>query len=53
MAFGANLPCAKLVDDAERRLDNPVSRTNATTYWHALRTNGIADKVYQLRVVAG
>ena len=27
-------------------LDKPVLQINATTYWHALRTNGITDKVY-------
>jgi maleate isomerase len=46
VAFGANLPFAKLADEAERWLDKPVLQINATTYWHALRTNGIADKVW-------
>ena len=46
VAFGANLPFAKLADEAERWLDKPVLQINATTYWHALRTNGITDKVY-------
>jgi maleate isomerase len=46
VAFGANLPFAKLADEAERWLDKPVLQINATTYWHALRTNVIADKVY-------
>jgi maleate isomerase len=46
VAFGANLPFAKLADEAERWLDKPVLQVNATTYWHALRTNGIADKIY-------
>jgi maleate isomerase len=46
VAFGANLPFAKLADEAERWLDKPVLQINATTYWHALRTNGIADKIY-------
>ena len=44
--FGANLPFAKLADEAERWLDKPVLQINATTYWHALRTNGITDKVW-------
>jgi len=43
--FGANLPMARLADEAERWLDKPVIAVNAATYWHALRTNGIADKV--------
>src|ERR1041384_3407830 len=46
VAFGANLPFARLADEAERWLDKPVLQINATTYWHALRTNGITDKVY-------
>lgn len=46
VAFGANLPFAKLADEAERWLNKPVLQINATTYWHALRTNGITDKVY-------
>ena len=33
-------------DAAERWLDKPVLQINATTYWHALRTNGITDKVW-------
>src|SRR4029450_9725923 len=46
VAFGANLPFARLADEAERWLDKPVLQINSTTYWHALRTNGITDKVY-------
>jgi maleate isomerase len=46
VAFGANLPFARLADEAERWLDKPVLQINATTYWHALRTNGIEDKVW-------
>jgi maleate isomerase len=46
VAFGANLPFAKLADEAERWLDKPVLQINATTYWHALRANGITDKIY-------
>ncbi len=46
VAFGANLPFAKLADEAERWLNKPVLQINATTYWHALRSNGITDKVY-------
>ena len=46
VAFGANLPFAKLADEAERWLDKPVLQINATTYWHALRSAGITDKVY-------
>src|SRR4029079_14450843 len=46
VAFGATLPFARLADEAERWLDKPVLQINATTYWHALRTHGIADKVW-------
>lgn len=46
VAFGANLPFAKLADEAERWLDKPVLQINATTYWHALRSAGINDKIY-------
>jgi maleate isomerase len=44
--FGANLPFARLADEAERWLDKPVISVNVATYWHALRTNGITDKAY-------
>ena len=33
--FGANLPMAKLADEAERWLDKPVISINVATYWHA------------------
>jgi len=46
VAFGANLPFARLADEAERWLDKPVIQINACTYWHALRSNGINDKVH-------
>jgi len=44
--FGANLPMARLADEAERWLDKPVLSINVATYWHALRQNGITDKIY-------
>lgn len=44
--FGANLPMGRLADEAERWLDKPVISVNAATYWHALRSNSINDKVY-------
>ena len=44
--FGANLPMARIADEAERWLDKPVISINVATYWHALRTNGITDKLY-------
>ncbi|MFV0298781.1 MAG: hypothetical protein ACK5JT_21975 [Hyphomicrobiaceae bacterium] len=45
VAFGANRPFGKRADEAERWLDKPVLQINATTYWHALRMNGIDDKI--------
>ena len=44
--FGANLPMARLADEAERWLDKPVISINVATYWHALRMNNINDKLY-------
>lgn len=44
--FGANLPFARLADEAERWLDKPVIAINVATYWHALRMNGIGDRLY-------
>lgn len=41
--FGANLPMARIADEAERWLDKPVISVNVATYWHALRSNGIND----------
>ena len=43
--FGANLPMGRLADEAERWLGKPVIAVNTATYWHALRTCGINDKV--------
>jgi len=44
--FGANLPMARIADEAERWLDKPVISINVATYWHALRMNGINDRLY-------
>ena len=44
--FGANLPMARIADEAERWLDKPVISINVATYWHALRMNGITDRLY-------
>lgn len=43
---GTNLAMADLADEAERWLGIPVLAINAVTYWHALRENGIEDKVH-------
>lgn len=42
---GTNLCMAKLAREAEVRLGKPVIAINTATYWHALRTNGIDDKI--------
>ncbi|MCA0042529.1 maleate cis-trans isomerase family protein [Celeribacter litoreus] len=42
---GTNLAMAKVGAMAEFWLDKPVLAINTATYWHALRTNGIQDKV--------
>jgi maleate isomerase len=43
---GTNLAMARLAGIAEFWLDKPVIAINTATYWHALRANGIADRVY-------
>lgn len=42
---GTNLAMARIAGMAEFWLDKPVIAINTATYWHALRQNGIADKV--------
>jgi len=41
---GTNLSMVRLAAQAETWLAKPVVAINAATYWHALRTNGIADR---------
>jgi maleate isomerase len=43
---GTNLSMLRLAAEAERWFDKPVVAINAATWWHALRANQIADKVY-------
>jgi len=43
---GTNLAMARLAAMAEFWLDMPVVAINTATYWHALRQNGIMDKIY-------
>ena len=43
--FGANLPMGRFAAVAEQWLDRPVICVNIATYWHALRSNGIADHI--------
>lgn len=42
---GTNLAMARVGAMAEFWLDKPVIAVNTATYWHALRMNGIHDKV--------
>jgi maleate isomerase len=42
---GTNLCMARLAGIAEEWLDKPVIAINTATYWWALRSNGIADRV--------
>jgi maleate isomerase len=42
---GTNLPAARVAGQAEFWLGKPVVALNTATYWHALRENGIQDKV--------
>ena len=42
---GTNLSMLHLAAEAERRLGKPVIAINTATYWHALRANGITDKL--------
>jgi maleate isomerase len=43
--FGANLPFGRLAAVAEEWLGKPVIAVNTATYWHALRSAGITDRV--------
>jgi maleate isomerase len=42
---GTNLYFAELAAQMERELGKPVLSINALTFWHALRSNGIADRI--------
>ena len=45
VVVGTNLPMARVAGAAEFWLGKPVIALNTATYWHALRRNGIEDKV--------
>ena len=45
VVVGTNLPMSRVAGMAEFWLDKPVVALNTATYWHALRENGIQDKV--------
>src|SRR4029077_6360428 len=42
---GTNLSMVRLAAAAEAWLRKPVIAINTATYWHALRANGITDKI--------
>jgi maleate isomerase len=42
---GTNLSMLRLADEAERWMHKPVIAINAATWWHALRTNDIRERV--------
>jgi maleate isomerase len=42
---GTNLSMVRLAAAAELWLGKPVIAINTATYWHALRQNGITEKV--------
>ena len=42
---GTNLPMARLAAEFESEFKKPVIAINTATYWHALRANGISDKI--------
>lgn len=42
---GTNLSMLRVAAEAERWLGKPILAINAVTMWHALRTNGIQDKL--------
>ncbi|MGE3150907.1 MAG: Asp/Glu racemase, partial [Pseudorhodoplanes sp.] len=45
LQVGTNLAMARLAGIAEFWLDKPVLAINTATYWHALRENGIDDRI--------
>ncbi len=45
LQVGTNLCMLRLAATLESELDKPVIAINAATYWHALRANGIGDRV--------
>ena len=45
LQVGTNLAFADLAPMAEFWLDKPVLAINTATYWHALRSNGIDDRI--------
>jgi maleate isomerase len=50
---GTNLSMVQLAADTEAALGKPVVAINTATYWHALRANGITDKITGLGRLLG
>ena len=42
---GTNLSMMRLAAEAEDWLGKPVIAINTATYWHALRANGLSDRI--------
>mgnify|MGYP001028652044 CR=1 FL=1 len=45
LQVGTNLAFARIAGEAEQWLGKPVLAVNTCTYWHALRSSGIDDKI--------
>jgi len=45
LQVGTNLAFSTVAAEAERWLDKPVLAVNTCTYWHALRSTGIEDRI--------
>jgi len=45
LQVGSNLSFAAVAAEAENWLGKPVLAVNTCTYWHALRSNGIEDRI--------
>ena len=48
LQVGTNLSMVRLAAAAELWIGKPVIAINTATYWHALRRNGIDDKIQGL-----
>jgi maleate isomerase len=48
---GTNLSMLRLADEAERWLGKPVLAINAVTVWHALRINGLNDRIHGVGIL--
>jgi maleate isomerase len=44
--IGTNLSAVRVCAEAEQWLGKPVIAINTATYWHALRANGVPDKIH-------